>query len=217
MSSDAPCDAQFALDFNPDVSVERIAAVYADALAGAADAKGVALDGLVDEFNSFVTDILGTQKVFDGMLASAMVSVDDKIGVLQRTLGTQASPLFLQFLKVVAGHGRLDIVRDILRQVRKIVSLRRGEVDVIVTTATAIDASQVASIVERLAPIVGGTPILKCHVDPHLIGGLVVRVGDLVYDASLFTQLKTVRQQMIDRSTNEIQSRRNSFCYPEGN
>ena len=54
------------------------------------------------------------------------------------------------------------------------------------------------------------------HVDPGLIGGLVVRVGDTVYDGSVANQFEQVRQQMIDRSVHEIQSRRNRFRDPAG-
>ena len=54
------------------------------------------------------------------------------------------------------------------------------------------------------------------HVRPELIGGLVMRVGDTVYDGSISTRLNKLRQQMIDRSVHEIQSRRDRFRSPEG-
>ena len=52
---------------------------------------------------------------------------------------------------------------------------------------------------------------------PSLIGGVVLRVGDTVYDGSVARQLEQVREQMIDRSVHEIQSRRNRFGHSAGN
>ena len=65
--------------------------------------------------------------------------------------------------------------------------------------------------------LVDGEPELLVEVDPEMIGGIIVRVGDVVYDASIATQLNKVRQDMIDRSAHEIQSRRDCFRNPEGN
>jgi F-type H+-transporting ATPase subunit delta len=48
-------------------------------------------------------------------------------------------------------------------------------------------------------------------VDPSLLGGLVVRTGDYVYDASVRTRLETIRKQLIERSSHEIQTGRDRF------
>ena len=53
-------------------------------------------------------------------------------------------------------------------------------------------------------------------VDPAVIGGAVLRIDDTVYDGSVANQLQSIRQQMIDRSVHEIQSRRDRFRYPAG-
>jgi len=71
--------------------------------------------------------------------------------------------------------------------------------------------------VKQVSKTLGGTPVLHERVDPAVIGGVVVRVGDTIYDASVARQLETMRQQMIDRSAHEIQSRRDRFRYPAGN
>ena len=59
-------------------------------------------------------------------------------------------------------------------------------------------------------------PILESAVDPDLLGGLVVQVGDWLYDASVRTQLETLRNQLITRSSHEIQSGRDRFSSPVG-
>ena len=68
-----------------------------------------------------------------------------------------------------------------------------------------------------LRRILGGEPQVHPTVDPSLIGGVVLRVGDTVYDGSVARQLDQVREQMINRSGHEIQSRRDRFRHSGGN
>jgi len=66
----------------------------------------------------------------------------------------------------------------------------------------------------QLRPLLGREPVVEHRVEPGLIGGAVVRVGDTIYDGSIATQLENLREQMIDRSVHEIQSRRDRFRPP---
>ena len=58
-------------------------------------------------------------------------------------------------------------------------------------------------------------PVLVLHVDPALLGGLKVRIGDTVYDSTVRTRLNNLRNQLIERSSHEIQSRRDRFSSAE--
>ena len=66
----------------------------------------------------------------------------------------------------------------------------------------------------RLATLIGAKPQLQLEVDPTLSAGLVVQVGDDVYDASVRTRLQRLRDRLIERKSHEIQSRRDQFSYP---
>jgi F-type H+-transporting ATPase subunit delta len=207
---------QFAAEFHADVAVEKIAEVYAEAFLNAIDSRGESADEKIGEFSSFVA-VLRELPKFDDVISSAMVSTEEKLALIDKAVGHQASPTFKNFLGVVAKRGRLDILRAIHFEATKIIDKRRNRIPVTLTTAVPLDEQVFGSLSEKLRGVIGGEPIIKSVVDPETIGGLVVRVGDTVYDASLLTQLKTVRQQMIDRSAHEIQSRRDSFRNPEGN
>ncbi len=61
--------------------------------------------------------------------------------------------------------------------------------------------------------MIHATPVITLEVDPALIGGLVVQVGDAVYDASVRNRLERLRGRLIERKTHEIQSRRDHFSY----
>ena len=197
----------------PDVRVEHVAAVYAEALLGAAESAGQT-DAVLDEFDDLVAEVLEPSPQLERVLGSGLISHEEKAGILDRVLGGRASPTMLNFLKVVSRHGRLDCVRAIHRQARLLHERFHGRVLVQVTTAAPVDDAMAERIVKTVRPLLDGEPVLKRAVDPKLIGGIVVRVGDTVYDGSIASQLKNVRQQMIDRSAHEIQSRRDRVRHP---
>ncbi len=70
---------------------------------------------------------------------------------------------------------------------------------------------------QRLAESLPFEPILETQVDPSLIGGIVIRVGDTVYDSSLATRVTQLRDRLQQRSLYEIQSGRDRFSSAEGN
>ena len=210
-------DALFAAELAADVTVEKIATVYAEAFLNAIAAKSESVDDAVAEFDSFMAEVLDANARFEAVLKSAAVPADAKAAMIDRVFGGQASQTFLSFLKVLARHGRLDIVRAIHREVQKLDDKRCGRIPVVVTTATEMPQEAFADLAGRLRIKLGGEPIIRNAVDPDVIGGIVVRVGDTIYDASIASQLLNVRQTMIARSTHEIQSRRDRFRHSEGN
>lgn len=196
-----------------DNRVQQVAVVYAKALLGAAT-NAKAVEGTIAELDSFVTDVLDRFPQWESVLASAFVSPADKVAMLDRTVGGQASPVMLNFLKVLANHGRLDCLRPIQRTVHRLYEEMQGRIPVQVRTAAPIDAALSARIGQALRGLTGREPTMQSTIDPALIGGLVVRVGDTVYDASVSAQLAHMRDQMIHRSVHEIQSRRDRFRNP---
>jgi len=191
-----------------DVGAQSLAAEYAKALFAAAE-KADALDIVVEELNEIVTAILKHPKLAD-VIASSIFSPEHKVSMIDRAFGKRAHPLVTNFLKVLASHQRSYIVRPILQEIQKLYNKARGRIPVRVVTAAAITESQQKSIAARMKSVLGGEPILQIEVDPNLIGGLVVQVGDVVYDGSLSANLARLREQLINRSVHEIQRRRDS-------
>jgi F-type H+-transporting ATPase subunit delta len=69
---------------------------------------------------------------------------------------------------------------------------------------------------QRLQEVLAAEPIIESSVDADLLAGMMLRVGDRVYDGSLKKQLELLSEQIIERSLHEIQSRRDRFGHPEG-
>lgn len=209
-------DARAAAQIEADVGVEHLGNVYAEAFLGAAENAG-RTEELLGEFDLLVTEVLRSFPKLESILASALISHEEKAGILDRVLGPRFSPLLISFLKVVSRHGRLDCLRVIHRQARALYDQLRGRVHVRLTTATPLSDAMAGRIAKNLQAILGGEPILRQVTDPELIGGAVLRIGDTVYDSSIANQLHRIRQEMIDRSAHEIQTRRDRFRDPAGN
>jgi len=208
-------DAQSAARLAPDVGREKVGEIYARALVAAAEHAGQSV-AVLEELDAIVSEVFAQFPKLETVLGSLLVSPEEKSVLLDRVFAAQISRLLLNFLKVVSRHGRLDCLRAIRHQARKLYEETQGNVRVRVTTATAVDPRQIEQIAATLAATLGKRPILQTVVDPALIGGVVLRIGDTVYDGSVANQLQSIRQQMIDRSVHEIQSRRDRFRYPTG-
>ena len=122
-------DAQAVAAMQADVGVEHIANVYAEALIQAAEAAGET-DAVLDEFASLIDDVFAAMPQFEQVLASRLVSHEEKVGLLDRGLGGRASRQFLNFLKVVSRHERMDCLRPILFQARQYCDRLRRRVPV---------------------------------------------------------------------------------------
>jgi F-type H+-transporting ATPase subunit delta len=196
-----------------DPSAQAIARTYADSLLDAAAATGA--DSVLEELGSFVDDVLlkvpGLRDVFD----SLVISRDEKIRLIDQVIAPRASEMVTNFLRVVARHGRLDLLPAILREARVRHEIRQGRRRVQVTSARPLDSKAESRIHSRLAESLPFEPILETRVDPSLIGGIVIRVGDTVYDSSLAMRIKQLRERLKQRSLHEVQSGRDRFGSPE--
>jgi F-type H+-transporting ATPase subunit delta len=199
-----------------DVGRQRVAAVYAKALVDAAQNAGQTAS-VLEELGSLLGDVFNQFPRFEAILRSWLVPHDQTVGILDRTFAGRMSPLLLNFLKVLSRHGRLDVLRQVEQQARLLWDQMRGRIRVELVTAAPVDPVLLDRINQGLQKALGGEPIIQQIVDSDVIGGAVLRIGDTVYDGSLANQLENLRQQMIDRSVHEIQSRRDRFRYPAGN
>ena len=194
-----------------DPSTQSVAKVYAVAYLDSLGKSGGETAAL--ELSSFVDHVVLPQPQFRQLLCGC----DEKLRLIQRTLEGRATTLFVNFLRVLARHERLDVLPVIRRLVDHEVERRAGKRRIGVSSAVPLTAASLASIKSSLAIALECEPILETRVDPSLLGGLVIRVGDTVYDGSLSAQVKQLRARLRERCMNEIQCGRDRFSYPEGN
>jgi F-type H+-transporting ATPase subunit delta len=193
-----------------DVTVEQLARVYAKAFMGFAG-KGSNTEALVEELKSIVADVLDRFPKLEEVLKSSLVSPEQKEALLDRVFSKTASIPVTNFLKVLARHGRLELLRPISRQVEKLFTEQSGVTDVDIRIAAHMDDDIRAVIEARVEKAIGKKPRCNVTIDPNIIAGIVVRVGDRVFDGSLHTHLENARRAMIDRATDQIETRPDRF------
>ena len=118
----------------------------------------------------------------------------------------------LTFLKIVGRRGRLDCLRPIRRAARAELNRLRQRVAVQVTTAVPLPEPLQQRITQRLEVQLGSPIDLQCRLDPRVIGGLVVRVGDTIYDGSVANQLARMKQDTISKTVHQLREALDRFA-----
>ncbi len=197
-----------------DPSIASIARVYSQALL---DATGDQSEAVLEEFESFLKDVLDPNPKAERLLSSAMIPAEDKETFLKNAFGSVISPSFGNFLQVVAGHGRLNLLRPIYDAARILFETRSGKRRVRVTLASEPTEELRQQIQNHLQSQLPFQPEITYVIDESIIGGMILRIKDTVYDSSLRSRLARIKDQVRQRYLYEIQSGRDRFSTPEGN
>lgn len=197
-----------------DSDQQYIGTVYGKALLGAAEKAGKT-EAVIEEFDSLVGDVLAELPKLEATLSSPRVPLETKTGILDKAFGGKMSVELLNFLKVVVAHGRFDCLRAINRAAKQLYNESRNRVEVVVRSAEPLDVTTVAAITKKLQEALGKEIDLKTEVDPDVIGGLVVRVGDTVFDASVANQLVRLRDETLARTAQAIRESLDRFTLAE--
>jgi F-type H+-transporting ATPase subunit delta len=205
-------------DFEPiaDVSALRVARVYAEALLNAAD-KHVQSNEVVEALESLIRDLFPAELQFEAFLTSSAVGRERKAQVIDRVFEKRSVPVFVDFMKVLNQHERLNLLRPILAAAKELRDQRAKRIRVQVRSAVPLADDQADRLRQQLRESLRLDPVLRTEVDPKLLGGIVVKVGDWLYDASVRARLDSIRNQLIERSSHEIQSGRDRFSVASGN
>jgi len=153
------------------------------------EAVGNSLDAL--------SQALLDSKEFAELAASPLVSREQAgqaFAALGPTLGLDA--LTTNFLGVVARNGRKGQLRAIIRAFKRLAAEHRGETSADVTTAHPLNDDQLAALRQQLRARAGRDVAIEATVDPQILGGLVVKLGSQMIDASIRTKLNRLAQAM---------------------
>ena len=187
-----------------DAGREHLGHVYGQALLGAAGKAGVT-EQVMAELDSLVDDVLEKLPNLRNVFAAPKVTAEEKERILDKILGG-ASRVLLQGLKVMARHGRLDCVRDVRLAFRKLLNELRGRVEVLVRVATPISDAQLSQIADKLRGMLKKDVDIKMEVRPEILGGIIVKVGDTLYDGSVVAKLDQMRSKALVNTEKELRA-----------
>jgi F-type H+-transporting ATPase subunit delta len=198
------------LEGTADVGAQRVARVYAEALYGVA-AKDGQTDALMEELHSLIYDVFRGHPQLETLIAGSAIGRTAKEDVIRKAFQGRASATFLNFLLVLNHHDRLELLRPILSALHQIDDERKNRVPVQIWSAVPLPDDQRDKLVAQIQQSLQANLKVNLRVDPDLLGGLIVRAGDYVYDRSVRAQLVAISKELIERSSHEIQSRRDRF------
>lgn len=174
---------------------EVIARNYAEALLtlalqeNATERYGALLDA--------VGGVMDTDPVVKGVMMSPRVTKKAKQDVVARALKSVAPAGFIRFLQAVIRRGRQGMFPAMSEAFQTLSDRHFNRVHASVVTARQPDAALQKLIAERLSKAVGKTVLPHFRSDPELIGGVVVRVGDRVFDGSIRRRIQQLRHRLL--------------------
>ena len=172
------------------------AARYARALLDVATKESADLDTIareLDECMAFFT----AQPALEGLMLNPAVPAPRKRAAMEEiTKISGLTPIMSKLLILLADRDRLGLLKDVAATYRDFLAERQNVVHAEVTSAEPLSNDRAQAIERRLADMTGKRVSMTTRVDKDIIGGVVARVGSTIYDASIATQLKKIRERL---------------------
>lgn len=198
-----------------DIRGEQIARVYAEALLRAAR-QHHAEEEMLEQLDSLIEDVFASSPELERFLSSGIISRRRKAETIRKLFENRAHPLLLHFLLVLNDHDRLNLLRTIAKAYRQLRDREARRARVEIRSAVPLGEGYLEQIAEQLRHIFHVEPLVQNRVDPELLGGLVVRIGDWVFDGSVRSYLEKLEKELLARAAYAIQTQRDRFCAAGG-
>ena len=200
-----PTTSNAADSFHVDIAADRVAKVYAQAIVDAADAAGHRRE-VLSEMAALAREVLPQVPEAAVVFSSPKVSVEEKDRIIDRLAAGRMQATTTNALHVLARHGRLGMLAAVVAAAERLADERDGKRQATFTTAVPLDAAEQARIVAETEKALTAALVPSFVVDPAIIGGLVVRVGDTIYDQSVATGLARIGGRLNQRNIHAIQT-----------
>lgn len=179
------------------MSTNRAALRYAKALLLEADQQNIAPAVKQDMLSVFQT--IEESKELQVALSSPVIKTSDKRDVLLQVFNKQ-SELTKGLIQVLAINQRTDLLNEVAEAYISIFNDREGIKEVTVTTAIALSSELEKKVLDKAKELTQAKEvILSSKIDESILGGFIIRFGDLQYDASVANQLKTIKREFSKR------------------
>src|SRR5262249_23169915 len=151
---------------------------------------------VLDQLGGFVAAYRASAELRN-LLASPAVGKADKRGVAEKLAGRLAAgPAVRNFLFVVIDHQRTRLLPEIFEAFGRVVRERQGIAEAEVISPSPLDEGQKREMTRALERLTGKKVQARFSIDPQLLGGAAVRVGDTIYDGSLRSRLNELRERL---------------------
>lgn len=177
----------------------RVAQRYAKSLLELATSQGVQ-EAVLADVNLYLGTVAANPELALAM-NSPVINHDKKLAVLRSLFGNKMNGLTIHLFEMVTRKHREAVLAQIARQYVVLYNQTQGIVEAMVSTAVFLDDSLRQRMIAQVAQISGSTKVvLEEKIDPALIGGYILRVGDRQIDESLSGKLSSLKRQLTDES-----------------
>ena len=131
------------------------------------------------------------------MLANPAVALETRLAMATEIFGKAIPQPVLNLIRLMIKRGRIHELSKVAAEFRRLDNARQGITEAIATSAAPLSEDEIRAVTERLEQYTNGRVELDVQVDPSLLGGLVVRVGDRMIDGSVRGRLERLRNQLV--------------------
>ena len=144
-----------------------------------------------------VSDVCSRSLEFNLFLKSPVIKTSEKIHIMKLIFKEKVSEISLQFLELVTRNKREIFIPMMCLNVLALIRKEKNIKTAVMTTAQTVDKDILKKAEKIIEKELGTKVELSGRINPHIIGGMVLRIDDKQYDASIQTQLKKLKQQML--------------------
>ena len=177
------------------LKTDAVGRVYAQALLELTGEQG-STDALADEVQQLLA-VTAQGGELHQLFSNPAIGDQDRKQIVKKVFEGKVSDLLLRFLCVIADKGRLASLPSIFAGYLLAVAEQRGQVEVQAYVAAPLDAETARQVAAQIGAHLNKQVTLRQHVDESLIGGLKIKIGDKLIDASVASQLRTMKNKMI--------------------
>lgn len=169
---------------------------YAQALMSVAQSHDDLTEELGNQLRSLAQLLTDSQDLRD-FVGNPVVAAEDKKALLERILGEDASPYLINFIRLLVDKRRIVYLEAVCQEYLALLRKLNQTVLAQVTSATELDEQQQQAVADQVQKLTGAQAVeLELKTDPDLIGGVIVKVGSQVFDASLRGQLRRISMRL---------------------
>ena len=143
-----------------------------------------------------IAKILQDQPDFAKLMSAGSMNKDQRVLIIEKVFKDRIDDSIFKLLGVLAQNDRLYLVNAIAKSFSQLIEKQANQIEVQVTLACEMSPEQKSQLTKTLEKVLKAKPILKCKIVPEIVGGIKLRIGDAVYDASVAGALEQIKNKM---------------------
>jgi len=171
----------------------QVASRYAKSLIDLAQEQNT-VEAIKNDIEQFIT-VCRANPTLKAVLKNPIIGPAKKINILEALFANKLNPLILSFFKIVITKGRSSILYPTAKEFLNEYNIRKNIVKATITAAVALTDGNKAKVQALVQTFTKGKVVLIEKIDPKLIGGFILKVGDKQIDTSIFRQLQELKNE----------------------